>query len=365
MLEYFLLGASLLYLVEYSALRIGRARMARVRPVRRAVYPTATVIVAARNEEANIERCLRGLLEQDFPADRLQIIAVNDESEDATLAIMEQLAAEHPGRLVIVTTKAEESPARGKARAIAQGMDHATGEIVLLTDADCLPPTTWVRGVVDYFQPGVDVCGGFTVIEEHSLFGIAQQLDWIHLQTLGSDALGLGFPVGVIGNNFSFRKAAYDAVGGYRAVPFTVTEDFALFQAMTRKGYRAIFPCDHDARMRSLPCETMGEMLRQKQRWARGGTENDVPGYTLFIVALVMLVAFSIAPFVSLRGWALVWCVKFFCDIMVLTPSFRALRMTDRLRYLVVFEFYFVVQMMLIPIVMFNPTVMWKGRAYR
>lgn len=365
MIEIFLIISCALYLLEYGAFAVALRRVHRLPRIVPPEYPVISILVAARNEEKNIGRCLRGLLEQDYPAERMQLIVVNDESEDRTLQIIKKMAREHEGRVTIVSTHPEDSHAKGKARAIAQGMDHATGEIVLLTDADCLPPPTWARSVVEYFTPEVDVCGGFTSIEAHDLFSLAQKLDWLHLQTLGSCALGLGYPVGVIGNNFSFRRAAYEAVGGYRSVPFTVTEDFALFRAMAEKGYRAIFPCDFEAQMFTLPCATMKEMLRQKHRWSRGGMENTIPGYSIFLVALLGLIAFSVAPFVSPAAWISVWLLKFGCDLMLFIPNMRRLRCIGQLRYFLLFEFYFVVQVIATPVFLMNTTVVWKGRAYR
>lgn len=365
MIETILLAVSAVYLIEYVAVWIGQRRSRHLERTRPASYPIVTALVAARNETDNIERCLRALLAQDYPAGRLQIVAVNDDSQDDTLAIMERLAAEHPGRIVVISTFDEPGHARGKARAIAQGIDASQGEIILLTDADCAPPPTWARAVTEYFVAGADVYGGFTIIEARNLFGMAQQLDWIHLQSLGSSAITLGFPVGVLGNNFAFRRTAYEAVGGYRGVPFTVTEDFALYTAMVRNGSRAVFPCDHEARMYTLPCPTLGDMLRQKQRWARGGTENTVPGYTLFLVALFMMIAFSVAPFVSWRAFAVVWGVKFVCDFLVIGASYARLRMARLLWYFPIFEFYFIVQLALIPVLLMSRTVVWKGREYR
>lgn len=365
MIDIFLIVACVSYALEYSIFRVAMRRVHRLERRAPAEYPAITVLVAARNEEKNIERCLRALLGQDYPAGRMQIIAVNDESEDGTLAIMQRLSDEHPGRVDIISTRPENSHARGKARAIAQGMDHATGEIILLTDADCTPPSIWARGVVEHFLPDVDVCGAFTLVIPEGPFSAAQQLDWIHLQTLGSCALGLGFPVGVVGNNLSFRRGAYERVGGYRAVPFTVTEDFALFQAMAASGARAIYPCSASTQNFTLPCGTLPEVIRQKQRWARGGVQNTIPGYTIFVVALLMLVAFSIAPFVSLGAWIGVWSVKFACDLLLMLPSMRRLHSVTQLRYFIIFEFYFIVQALLIPLLLTNRKVVWKGREYR
>lgn len=327
--------------------------------------PLVSVVVAARNEENNIEPCLRGLLAQDYPADRIELITVNDDSEDATLRIMERLAAESGGRLTVVSTVPEETHALGKARAIAQGLDHAHGEIILLTDADCVPSPEWARSVVEHFVPGVDVYGGFAINRPDSLFATMQMIDWIHLHSVGSAAAGLGHPVGIIGNNFGFRRAAYDAVGGYRSVEFTITEDFALFQAMYRNGSRVIFPCSAATSMVTMPCPTVKSMVRQKQRWARGGTASDAFGLTIYIVSALMMVAFVAAPFISLAMWALVWGTKIVFDMLLVVPNLKRLALARYAPYLILFEFYFVVQLMVIPVLLTQRDVVWKGRRYR
>ncbi len=365
MVEIFLIVSSVLYAVKYLTLRVGMARVARIRTAVPEVYPHITVVVASRNEERNIGRCLHALLQQDYPAGRMQIIAVNDESEDRTLGIIQRIAGEHPGRVTAVSTVPEASDVRGKPRAIAQGIDHATGDIILLTDADCIPPAIWARSIVEHFTPGVDVCGAFTLVRAHDFFTAAQQLDWIHLQSVGSSAMGLGYAVGVVGNNFSFRRSAYEGVGGYRGIQFMVTEDFALQRAMTRNGSNAIYTCSFETRNFTMPCPTLGDVIRQKQRWARGGEKSTIPGYTIYAIAMLMLIAFSIAPFVSAAAWIGVWSVKFACDLLLLVPVMRRLRSSGQLRYFLLFEFYFVAQLMVIPLLLTNRTVVWKGRAYR
>jgi hypothetical protein len=109
----------------------------------------------------------------------------------------------------------------------------------------------------------------------------------------------------------------------------------------------------------------MMTVMRQKQRWARGGTESSVHGYSLMVVAFLMLTAFCIAPFVSLTMWAGVWTTKFICDLSLMYPNMRRLRRLPRLRYFIHFEFYFIVQVLVVPFLLMNPTVVWKGRSYR
>lgn len=366
MLELLLYIAGGIYVLEYLFFYTGMRRALRV-PVRSKgeELPSVTIVVAARNEEANIEACLRALVGQEYPADRLQVITVNDESEDATLTIMHRVARESAGQLKVISTIPERSSIGGKARAIAQGMDHATGELILLTDADCVPPATWTRSVVDHFLPDVDIVAGFTVVRAGNLFSRLQQLDWLHLQSMAAASMGFGSPVGVIGNNLAFRRRAYERVGGYRNLPFSVTEDFALFRAMDKSGCRTVYPCCYEGCVVTEPCGSLAAVLRQKHRWGRGGMESSLHGYSIIVVAFLMLLALCIAPFVSFTAWAIVWGTKFLADLLLLLPAMRQLRLLDALKSFIPFQFYFIAQALVVPLLLLNRNVTWKGRVFQ
>ncbi len=365
LLEIFLLVSGILYAVEYAVMYIGVRRVHRLPRVVPDPWPEITIVVAARNEEGNIGPCLEALTAQDYPVDRMRIIAVNDESEDDTLAIMERTAAANPGVLTILSTVPEDSPVHGKARAIAQGMDLAGGEIVLFTDADCQPPPVWARSVVEHFTPEVGCYTGFTIVRDHDLFSGIQQLDWIHLHTIASSALRFGIPMGCIGNNFAIRRDVYEKVGGYRGTRFSVTEDFALMMAVLRAGHLVVFPCTAGISMITNPSPTLTDVLRQKKRWARGGIEMGWRGKSVLVVAVFMMIALVLSPFVSAKAWALVWGTKFICDLLVVIPNTRRLGRMRTMRYFPVFEFYFIAQALVTPLLLINRKVVWKGREYR
>jgi hypothetical protein len=83
------------------------------------------------------------------------------------------------------------------------------------------------------------------------------------------------------------------------------------------------------------------------------------------VVALLMLIAFTIAPFISVVAWCAVWSVKFICDLAVMYPNMLRLGLGGQLRYFLLFEFYWGAQSLVTPILLMNKTVVWKGRAYR
>ncbi|MFM1793710.1 MAG: hypothetical protein RL642_95, partial [Bacteroidota bacterium] len=103
-----------------------------------------TVIIPARNEEANIGRCLDSLLQQSLPTDQREIIVVDDGSTDTTATLVESYA-EKGVRLLTLTDEAG-----GKKAALAKGIAAAKHGIIVTTDADCTYPANWLNTLLNY-----------------------------------------------------------------------------------------------------------------------------------------------------------------------------------------------------------------------
>ena len=110
-------------------------------------WPTVSLVAPARNEERNIERAVRSLVQLDYP--HLQITLVNDRSTDRTGQILDALAAEFPQLNVVHLT---ELPAGwlGKNHALQLGADRSRGEWLLFTDADIIFEPTTLRRAIGY-----------------------------------------------------------------------------------------------------------------------------------------------------------------------------------------------------------------------
>lgn len=364
---YALIGICALYVLEYLFFSYGirKARRRRETQETKGDFPFVSVVVAARNEEKRIDLCLDALIAQDYPHDRFEVIIVDDESEDGTGRVVREVMASGSTPIRLMTTVPEPGSLHGKSRALAQGIDATSGEIIMMTDADCQPTPTWISAVVGYMNDGADVVAGMTVVRGSSLFERLQMLDWLHLQAIAAASMAFRSPVGAVGNNMAFRRSAYDAIGGYRKLPFSITEDFTLFLALCRAGFTIAYPCDRTLSVSTLACENLTEVLRQKHRWGRGGMESTPHGYSILVVAFFMLVALCAAPFVSPAAWLGVWGVKFVADLILLLPVFRELGIRGAGRTFLPFQFYFLAQALVVPVMIINPNVSWKGRVFQ
>jgi cellulose synthase/poly-beta-1,6-N-acetylglucosamine synthase-like glycosyltransferase len=232
--------------------------------------PHVSILVAARNEEAALPRCLASLRALDYPAELLEILVGDDASTDRTRTVAEAALAGFAGQHEVLTIRENLGRARGKANVLAQLAHRATAEYFLITDADIAVPPTWVANMLAHAAPGVGTVTGLTVVEGPGLLARLQRLDWLLSLALIQVGTEAGQPMTAMGNNMLITRAAYRATGGYEALPFSVTEDFALFEAVNARGFgfRQLF--EPTVRATSLPAGSWRALVKQRLRWLRG-----------------------------------------------------------------------------------------------
>jgi cellulose synthase/poly-beta-1,6-N-acetylglucosamine synthase-like glycosyltransferase len=361
--EYFLILVTIVYTTQMGVLLLG---VRRGRDARGNAQPTVTVVIAARNEEASIRACLSSVLNQTYPKDRYSVIVANDGSSDSTQAICNEFVAK--GTALSTFYVAEETTRAGKSNALAQAIDRATGEVILITDADCTVPETWVEETARrYSSDEVGLVGGITLQQCASPFSGMQSLDWAFILGAAVANASWGNLLGSIGNNLSFRKKAYDAIGGYRNVPFSVTEDYALVQAIAKtRRWKYLYPLDKKLLVMSKACPDLLTLVRQKHRWGKGGLDMKFSGFLLLAITGLM----HLSPLVVLYWGKFIlasFCVlvKMTIDYTFLDSILTRLDRGDQLKYFFWFEMYYLVYAIVIPfLALFGGTVVWKGRNY-
>ena len=141
MLEYIFLTFFSIYFVQTFLDILGIRK--KFGKIKEAQFPSATVIVAARDEEDNILTCLESLDKIEYPEEKLEIIIVDDNSTDRTGEIIADFIAHKP-KFKCIKPKREIGELKGKTNAIANAVEVSSGEIILTTDADCTVFPGWV-----------------------------------------------------------------------------------------------------------------------------------------------------------------------------------------------------------------------------
>ena len=332
--------------------------------------PTVALVVAARDEEAHIERCLRALLAQDYPAHKVTVVVADDHSRDGTAQAARRVMAAHTGPAEVRYLRVPDPTdhVRGKAQALDAAFAATDAEVVLITDADCAPVPTWARALAHPFaDPGLGVaCGAARVRPRPGVwFDRVQELDWSILLASVSAAAELGAPPSGMGNAMAVRTEAYRAIGGYRALPFSVTEDFTLVRALYGAGWGVRFPPSRDSVVWTLPADGPGAAYEQRRRWARGPIGLDpfvVPLYLVLWAVHALLVAALVAvPAAGLAALA----VKTLSDGALLAAMARRVGGRVRLGALLGFEVWVAAYLLTLPLVLAaRPRVGWKGRRH-
>ncbi len=333
--------------------------------------PKVSVVVPARDEEDNLPALLESLLQLDYPHEKLQVLIANDESEDRTREIAESYRDRFKCDYRVIDVVEEDCPnLRGRVRPIAQAIDHATGDIFCITDADCVVPRTWVRAVVRYFADGVGLVGGITLPRPETLRGnpiaVIETLDWAFLLGASATLSGRGHSQAIIGNNLSLSREAYEAAGTYRDIPFSITEDLALMHAVQETGrFRAILPADSETLMRTRPIPSLPALISQRRRWLKGGAK--IKGFGFFVLAYGFL-AHLLWPL-----WFLLFGLYGFFWLAVLLVGdgaviYRALKLAGQRHLIVLLPFYpiyaFTYPVILVITYFFTRRIKWKGRLY-
>jgi chlorobactene glucosyltransferase len=208
-------------------------------PVDDGELPLLSIIVPARDEERQIEPCVRSLLALQYP--HVEIIVVDDRSSDATAAIVEGIACED-ARLHVVRGEPLPQGWVGKPWALAQGVRHARGEWLLFTDADTVHQPASAATAIAYARA-------------HRL-DVLSLLTEQHMETFAERAIlpsilwTIAFAVGPLreindparsnaifnGQYILARRAAYEAVGGHAAVRGEIAEDLELARRFKADG---------------------------------------------------------------------------------------------------------------------------------
>ena len=372
--------------VGWLAWRVGRPVPAPP-AVAEADLPSVVVVVAARDEEATIGPCLDALLAQDYPADRLEIVVADDHSADGTAAVVGRYARaalvgagaggaesdeprpDGPPRPDVRYLRVPDAGGalRGKAWALHTAVEATTADLVLVTDADCAPVPSWVRRTAARFDdPEAGVVCGLAQIRPRParFFDRVQVLDWSLLIGAVAGLAEAGLPATGMGNNMGFRRAAYEAVGGYPALPVSVTEDFVLVRAVAeRTPWRVRFLLDPEGMVWTLPIDGVAATYGQRRRWARGGLAGGgwiYPVYAaLFVAHALPLAALVAAP---LAGGAAV-AAKALANGALLRAVLRRTGTRLRLGDLLGVEAFMTAYLVTLPLALvLRPRIAWKGR---
>lgn len=234
---------------------------------------TISVIIPARNEEGNLEKLFHALEKQSF--DRFKIILVNDRSTDKTADLMELFKKRYPERVEIIHVRdyTDFPGMNPKQYALLQGIEGDDSDILLFTDADCVPPPKWVEYTALQFldqEIGI-VIGPIHTEQKRGFIYRFQVFDHIFRYFYTAGSAGIGMPTGGFGNNLAARRQAIDDIGGYGSIGYSVTEDAALIAKIRKLNrYTIAATTTPETRVTAAAQSSWQVLAKQERRWSYG-----------------------------------------------------------------------------------------------
>jgi cellulose synthase/poly-beta-1,6-N-acetylglucosamine synthase-like glycosyltransferase len=232
---------------------------------------SVSVVICARNEAGNLKRFLPYIAEQSYPG--FEIVLVNDHSSDTTLKVFQAFKDRYKKNKQIsdikIVSLTEGDSSKGKKNALTKGIEAASNEYLLLTDADCRPVSKeWISYMMSKFNDKKNIVLGYGAYakKKRSLFNKLIRFETLltAIQYFSYAKSGMAY-MGV-GRNMAYTKSIFVKEGGFVKHERISSGDDDLFvNAVATKENTAI--CSYkDSFTESVPAGSFSEWFRQKRR---------------------------------------------------------------------------------------------------
>jgi cellulose synthase/poly-beta-1,6-N-acetylglucosamine synthase-like glycosyltransferase len=227
--------------------------------------PVVSLLIAAHNEESDIEARILNALALDYPADKLEIVIASDGSADGTNEIVWRYTERYRGRVQLFAYETN----RGKATVLNDSVRRLRGELVILSDANTfMAPDAALRLAAWFADPDVGVVCGRLVLSDPKTGRNVDSLYWKYETFLKKCESRLGALLGSNGAIYAIRKELFPEVR-----PGTLIDDFVIpLEGKRRSGCRIVY--DIQAVAREETPSTIFAEFRRRVRIGAGGFQS-------------------------------------------------------------------------------------------
>jgi len=335
-----------------------------------------SIIVVVRNEEEHLEQLLQSILVQTLPREQFELIIVDDESTDRTLSIAQGFIDKKMLDLKLMPMMHKEEGASPKKTGITQAVEQAKGEIIAMTDGDCIVGPNWLKTIVwAMMEENIKFISGPVTLEGSSdLLSKIQTIEFSSLVGTGGALISLDYPLMCNGANLAFKNSAFQAVNGYQGNFENSTGDDVFLMQKIHKAYTnsVRFLKDKNSIVSTGAQTSFSDLLQQRKRWASKWNKSllafswALPVF-LFVHYVTLLIGFLAIIVQPGNYWsiAILVSIKAILDYIFLKKvmNFCNLRL-DFTAYLVselIYPFYAIFFGTIVHFGKFT----WKGRSHK
>ena len=227
-----------------------------------------SVVIAARNEEENITRLLEALKKQTYPKKFSEIIVVDDFSTDKT----SEVALPYLNDTIYLIHPNTNSDQSSKKKAIASGVQKAKGELIVITDADCVPTNEWLATIASFYTKtnSVFIAAPVKLKTYPTLLSIFQSLDFITLQGITAASVKGNTHTMCNGANLAYLRSVFFEVDGFSGIDKIASGDDMLLMYKVWKKHpgKISYLKSVQAIVETEPMPTWKDFFQQRIRWS-------------------------------------------------------------------------------------------------
>ncbi len=284
-----------------------------------------SLIIAMKNEEKNVSKLLEWIKKQSYPNDLYEVLLIDDYSDDRSFAIARS-ELDNCSNIKVLKNKYQ----GGKKNALTYGISESSGELIVVTDADCRAGKDWLKSIACFYQneKARFISGPVRMLGNDSLFDRFQELEFSSLIISGAGSIGWHRPGMCNGANMAFTKEAFEAVGGYENDQFVSGDDmFLMWKIAAKYGKKQVrFLKNKTAIVDTYTNETIKKFYNQRIRWvSKSKGYKDVftiiTALTVFLTSTILLFTFPFLFFYEelLSAYLTLLLVKYSVDFVILT----------------------------------------------
>jgi cellulose synthase/poly-beta-1,6-N-acetylglucosamine synthase-like glycosyltransferase len=319
--------------------------------------PFVSVLIPVRNEEERVGACIDSVMNQTYPAEKIEVIVIDDASNDSTSEIVLEKIKLYPNLHLIYQSQNERGFAP-KKNAIEKGVAKASGEIIFALDGDCIASRFWIQTMIPYFTPDTGAVLGWVGLScTRDFFCKIQHLEYLAFIGIARGFAGMGVPTMANANNLAYRASVFKQVNGFTGINHIASgDDELLVQKIADTTSWKIAFCDEAKAINlTAPSKSVGQFLNQRIRWASKGTFYKRKWLKLLLGALfsyyclfIFFIFAAIFQFHFIKYAAILLFIK--CMIDLPLTLFTVIK-TKNTRFLFYYVFAEIFQLFYIPLV--------------
>ncbi len=337
-------------------------------------HPGVSLVIPARNEAGNIEALIHSINNMQYPGEYLEIVIVDDASEDDTFSKVQRLASSQSNLVCLSLTDPHGFQGSFKKRALTEGIKAAKFPIVITTDADCRFDPLWINTLVSAIQTNNwKMATGPVVYTSDGWLAALLNMELACLVAVGAVSLDRGYPNMCNGANLSFCKEAFFRIGGYGGFEQVVSGDdeFLLYKMYSKYQDQVGFVKSKQAVVTTAPPQNLKALWEQRKRW--GSKWSAHQSTTTRLVAIFIFgfhLSFTAVVLMSLLGfypWNLLliqWLLKILFELLVVVPVLNFLGKRRSIKWFFFMQVVYSIYVLFIGLAAQFGSFNWKNRQY-